>query len=197
MIKFITGTMNSGKSARLFEEIENCYENYLILKPSLDTRDGAKVKTRKHDRTHVAVLVDEDNSQIVDLVFSGLDVYGTVFIDEVQFFSEKFIVELIDVCQILNIDIIASGLTRDFKGNVFPASRVIVENVTRENYTFLFGECFSCGGQSAAFDVLMNDLNQILTEGESVQIDGETKDHYESLCQVCYERIKGNDEVLK
>jgi thymidine kinase len=185
MIKIITGVMTSGKSERLIEEIDKCEGDYLILKPSLDTRDGAFVKTRAHDRTYPAVLVDEGNEQLFDLIFYGLDDYQTVFLDEAQFFGEKFINELIHWCDVYDINIIASGLTRDFKGNFFPAMRTLWTKVEKENVVILFGECYNCGSDEASVVVLMDKDSNILTTGETVQIEGTTNNHYENLCEKC------------
>jgi thymidine kinase len=194
MIRIITGVMTSGKSERLIEEIDKCEGDYLILKPSLDTRDGAFVKTRAHDRTYPAVLVDEGNEQLVELVFKSLDKYETVFIDETQFFSEKFIDKLMRHCWILDINIIASGLTRDFKGNMFPAMRTLWTKVEKpSDVTQLYGKCYKCDLDEATKDVLMDKDNNILTEGETVQIEGETENHYETLCLDCYDSMVSDD----
>jgi thymidine kinase len=189
MIKLITGVMTSGKSEKLIEEIEQCEGTYLILKPSLDTRDGAYVVTRAHDTTYPAELVDESDVESVDTLFNGLPEYDNVFIDETQFFTQKFIDQLIYECNRHYINLTVSGLSRDFKGNQFPAMRSIWAKVERGNTTILFGKCYHCGNQDATVDVLMDENNNILTEGETVQIEGETSNHYESLCQECYEAL--------
>jgi thymidine kinase len=195
MIKIITGVMTSGKSERLIEEINKCEGDYLILKPSLDTRDGAFVKTRAHDRTYPAVLVDEGNEQLVELVINGLEYYDTVFLDETQFFGEEFIKELISWCDTYNINIIASGITRDFKGHLFPAMRTLWTKVEKpSDVTQLYGKCYKCDLDEATKDVLMDKDNNILTEGETVQIEGETENHYETLCLDCYDLMVLDEE---
>jgi thymidine kinase len=188
MIKIITGVMGSGKTERLIEEIEKCDQSYLVLKPSTDTRNGAFVKTRAHNRTHPAVLIDESNPQVLDLLFTGMNHYDFVFIDEVQFFSKPFIEKLVFECFWSRTRIVASGLTKDFKGEAFPSMRTLWSKT--KDVEILKGHCFHCGNDKAMIDVMMDKFDTILTEGESVQIEGETKNHYETLCPPCHEVLK-------
>jgi thymidine kinase len=184
-IRLVTGVMTSGKSERLIEEIDKCEGDYLILKPSQDTRDGAFVKTRAHDRTHQGIVIDEGNKLLVDLLMVGVEYYGTVFIDEVQFFSEEFVKNLIEECEFYGVNIIVSGLTRNFKGEFFPSMKLLWTRVERQNTEILFGECYNCESDDASVVVLMDKDNNILTTGETVQIEGTTKNHYENLCEKC------------
>jgi thymidine kinase len=191
MIKLITGVMNSGKSKRLIKMIDEAEGNVLILKPSLDTRDGAQVKSRATKRTYPAILVDETNLQLLDLIFLGMEKYQTVFLDEVQFFSEEFIEALLLKCWLFDIKIVASGLMRDFKGLPFPSTTSLWKRTKLEDMIVLHGSCYFCNDWSV-FDVLMDEDNNVLTEGDTVQIEGETENHYESLCHPCYYSVKND-----
>lgn len=195
MIKFYTGVMKSGKSLLLIEEIEKCKKNYLIIKPSVDTRDGAFVATRAHERKHSAVLIDETSEPIVNMFFNSILHYDVIFIDEVQFFSKEFIDNLLFHAQMLNIDIIASGLLKDFRLDYFPASQMIMKYKPHASY--LMGVCYHCNETLASIDILMDADDNIITEGDSIQVEGENDDrHYESLCVDCFDdMVYGIEEI--
>ena len=187
-VKFISGVMRSGKSAQLMDEIGWEYNNgCLILKPSQDTRDGDKVVSRKYKHTYPAVLVDESNIQIVDLIHHGLGQFGTVFIDEVQFFSKSFIHEIRMVCFNEEINLTCSGLLKDFKGDYFESSEYLME--IADDFIFHKGECYTCGDMTAIHNALIDDKDDLITDGDSVLIeDVENHSHYETLCPECLRR---------
>jgi thymidine kinase len=191
-LKVITGVMTSGKSARLIEEIDKVVNTtddvYLILKPVRDTRDGAKVKTRKHGRTYPAVLVDHHNTQLYDLVRLGIENYSVVFLDEMQFFEPDFIEELIQECSYNDIKVIASGLSKTFKGDYFPTSKILLDRT--DDVEFLVGRCYSCGSHTADMDVLMDKDGGIILDGDIVNPEGShTGQYYESICSECFGKV--------
>lgn len=196
MITFISGVMNSGKSARLIEEIDKAQKSnqpYLILKPAQDTRDGEFVRTRKHIRKHQGVLVSNSNYMLHNVLFQSLRFYDIVFLDEVQFFSAGFIESLMWHCKQWNVKIVASGLRKNFKGEFFPASKVLLAASHAREYHE--GECFNCGSKEGRVVVMMNaDNNKLILKGESVQCDT-GNNHYETLCQSCYNTfLKESDD---
>lgn len=199
MITFISGVMNSGKSARLIEEIDRRQKYpHIILKPAQDTRDGEYVKTRKHIRKHRGILVDDSNYMLRQVIFGSIQYYDTVFIDEVQFFSKDFIELLLWHCKQWNTDIIASGLRKNFKGEFFPASALLLAASHKQE--FHEGECFACSSKDGQVVVMMDALNNLILEGDTVQTE-ETlkKNHYETLCYNCYEKFlkESDDEKSK
>lgn len=188
-LEFISGVMGSGKSERLIEEIEkNEDSNYLIIKPSTDTRDGAKVVTRAHNRTHDAVVIDEENEQMTSLMVKGMRAYDTVYIDEVQFFSEKFINKLINYCDMYEVKVVASGLTYDFKGDFFPSSKVLYKQVLFDKYEYHTTACAFCPSKEANIDILVDGKYNIIKDGDSVKIDDGTNE-FKTVCSPCYRRL--------
>lgn len=191
MIRLITGVMASGKSEELIRQIEACESKYLILKPSIDSRNGSYVKTRAHKRIHSAVVVDESNPQLLELLWSGLSLYDNVFIDEVQFFSADFIERFLLHCLAMKKPVLVSGLIKDFKMNYFPSTRIVLKySDTKAMYRM--GLCYGCGEGTATVDVLMDGNDDLVTDGNSVQIEQdfvESEQHYESLCTDCYDDL--------
>lgn len=199
-IEFITGVMNSCKSYELIKRIDEARDRglkYLILKPSVDVRDGVYVKSRMTDAKYQAISVDEANTQLITLITDFAKHYDVIFIDEVQFFSAEFMQKLIDLTFVDGVAIVASGLMRDFKEAIFPASQLLRIYAT-EDIIFRKSHCYCCGEPNgvryATVDVRMDAKDKIVTEGVSVSIEGtDTSYHYETVCRRCYnEKLKGD-----
>lgn len=191
-VRLITGVMKSGKSKLLIKFIKaNKEETRLIIKPSIDSRDGSKIKSRATHETFDAVVIDENNEQVMQLLFNGLSEYKVVFIDEVQFFSVYFIDKLLDECYQLGIDVVASGLLHDFKQQMF-TSTLLISNVAGWQ-KHLKGQCDLCEGISN-YNVLIDTFtNELVTTGDSIHVEGDENDRfvYSCICQKCFEHLRG------
>lgn len=187
---FITGLMKSGKSEKLLEAIDKADDNadpYLVLKPSADTRDGEWVATRAHDRKHRAVLVNEQNHQMVRLIKNSICNYNAVFIDEIQFFSDGFVKMVADYCYTHGATLIVSGLSKDFTGKEFPSSSYLLDMADRVIHCH--GKC-DCCQRPAYRDVLVNrDTNTLVTGGSNVVVEGSSNVEYLSVCKDCHKTL--------
>jgi thymidine kinase len=183
--------MNAGKSKRLIEEIDKNYFTahfpFLIIKPSIDTRDGAFIKSRAIDTKYPALMIDEGNQQLLELLFAGVDKFKYIFIDEVQFFSKDFIVRLVANCPEKKVRLVASGLLYDFKGELFPSTRYLVENVTASNFIYLDGECQECGSTINNNTVLVDSkTGRVIKSGNTTKPEGsDNTTEYKVLCHKC------------
>lgn len=198
MIEFFTGVMKSGKSEKLIEEIEKklgSNNNVLIIKPSSDTRDGAFIKTRAHERKYPALLIDEKDSQMLELLFNSVSHYDTIFIDEVQFFSYGFIIKLSDYCYTHSTKMVASGLLKDFKGNYFPSSLYLLEYADKLHHCK--GRCDFCNGDNEPRDILVDAKNmRVIGAGNSLKVEGTDKTtEYKTVCKTCYELLPKTREI--
>lgn len=185
-VEFITGCMKSGKSLELIKRIlEHDHDlRYLIIKPGIDSRDGAKVVSRGCEETFDAVMVDENNTQIINLLFSNIETYYKVFIDESQFFSEKFMRMLLDYCYTHDVDVVASGLSFDFKGNFFPSSDYLLD--TADKYTPLDGVCDMCNSLGNIDILLDTHIRKKIIDGDSILVDGSSdRFRYLTVCPSC------------
>ncbi|KRE33460.1 thymidine kinase [Paenibacillus sp. Soil724D2] len=181
MIKFFTGTMRSGKSYELIQEIKKATGKALIIKPSLDTRDGDHVRSRATADTYPANLIDDTDLHDIWWVLSSLKGVDYLFIDEVQFFSKEFIEALIWHCKSLNIQVVASGLIKDFRDVKFPASEYL--QLEADYVRFMHGDCDNCGKPSSDHNIRVDANGRMVTEGESIGIEGEFK--YLTVCRQC------------
>lgn len=191
MIDVELGCMKSGKSKRLIDKVKehDRDKKYLILKPAVDSRDGAKLTSRGCTETFDAVMIDENNEQLLQLLFRGLNSFYTIFVDEVQFFSKEFIKKLMDYCYTHDVDLVVCGLLFDFKGNPFPTSDMILEHA--DHLVVLPGKCNDCG-EVGNIDILLDtNTGKRVMGGDSVLVENSTNRYvYKTVCPNCNERLK-------
>lgn len=178
--------MKAGKSERLIEEIENEEDTKFIIKPIADTRDGAFVRTRAHDRKYSAIMIDENNSQMIEMLFGSVNRTYSIFIDEVQFFSETFIKNLVNYCDTYGTNLIVSGLLLDFKGNYFPSSQYMLHY--SDEVILLEGQCDYCKSKENTRDILVDSkTNRLILAGNSFKVEGaDNSAEYKVACRSCH-----------
>lgn len=183
---FRYGTMNSSKSAQLLMVNHNYIsegKTTLIFKPSLDTRDGAYVKSRVIKEHLPAILItDNDKGKMYELVKKERP--NAVLVDEVQFFSEEFIVELVDIVDSLNIPVLCYGLMTDFTGHLFEGSKSLIENGARLEEVKTV--CVYCDVKANYNMRVVDDIP--VFSGEVVQVGG--NESYKAVCRKCYNKFK-------
>ena len=181
-LHFKYGAMNSGKSDTLIKTAYNYEERgltVLVVKPKIDTKGGDSVTARGGHSRKVDIHADET----VDLavaVGSFPDVV-CVLVDEAQFLSEQQISQLYHVAKLQNISVICYGLRADFRTELFPGSKRLLE--IADNIEKLPTMCF-CGSQ-AEFNTRKVDGVYVF-EGDQLAIEGEGMVEYDSLCGTCY-----------
>lgn len=179
--------MNSGKSDTLIKTAYNYEERGLkvvVVKPTVDTKDDAKVVARGgHSRT--ADVLAKSETDIEKEVLKNQDV-ACVLVDEAQFLTKKQISQLHRLAKQHDISVIAYGLRADFRTSLFPGSERLFE--VADNIEKLPTMCF-CGSQ-AEFNCRMVDGKYVF-EGNQVAIDGSGEVSYHSLCGRCYVREGG------
>lgn len=185
-LRFVFSTMNSGKTAQMQMKAFNFDERhvpYIILKSSIDTRDGSGVV---HSRPlgDMNCLIVKPTDNIYETVAKVLQEKGKlryVLVDEAQFLTEKQVDELSDVVDYLDIHVICYGLRTDFKTRLFPGSKRLFEiaDALEEIKT----TC-SCGERNNIFNARIDENGNVLTEGKQIEVGGEDK--YLSMCRKCY-----------
>lgn len=185
----ITGTMKGGKSEELIHRIQDAMENshsVLILKPSVDTRDGDKVASRATKKTFEAILVDEKERMMTTLILQGLKYFNEVFIDEAQFFSMDFMKAVSDECLHHGVDLTISGLMYDFLDRPFPSMDFLYDYADE---TFFYqADCDECKmKEHATKNVRMiNGVVQQVGNAIAVEDDGL---EYLTVCQSCFKKL--------
>ena len=194
-LRFKYGCMNSSKTLNLLTTAYNFEEKnipFLVLKPSIDTRDGENiVKSRAGiERECVSVTPEMDiydainkYNVILETAFSKLE---WVLIDEAQFLTNEQINQLSDVVDLLNIEVMCYGLRTDFKSEMFPASQRLFE--LADEIEEVKSRC-SCG-KKTIINARINEDGDVITNGEQVMIGGEEK--YIALCRKCWKKLTKN-----
>lgn len=194
-LRFKYGCMNSSKTLNLLTTAYNFEEKnipFLVLKPSIDTRDGENtVKYRAGiERECVSVTPEMDiydainkYNAILESTFSKLE---WVLIDEAQFLTNEQINQLSDVVDFLNIEVMCYGLRTDFKSEMFPASQRLFE--LADEIEEVKSRC-SCG-KKTIINARINEDGDVITNGEQVMIGGE--ETYIALCRKCWKKLTKN-----
>lgn len=193
---FRYGAMGSSKTAQALITNFNYHEkgrNTLLLKPSIDTRDGADIIRSRIGIEAVAEIIrPEDN--ICDIYLSNIVAgkYSVIITDESQFFTPEQVDQLRHIVDFYDIPVVCYGLRTDFKTKFFPGSRRLMEvaDSIAEVKTI-------CGcGNKAIFNARVNSSGKIITAGKQVELGG--NERYIGLCSKCYhsalQEREGNNE---
>lgn len=183
---FTYGAMNSGKSMHLLAKAYNFEERnipFILLKSSIDTRDGSNVIHSRALGSRECITVSP-STNILSLVKNEIvntNIYPKwVMVDEAQFLTEKQIDELSDLVDKQDINVICYGLRTDFKTQLFPGSKRLLE--IADSIEELKCSC-SCG-KKAIYNARVNEKGEVVTDGEQIEVGG--NDRYISMCRKCY-----------
>ena len=161
----------------------------MVLKPSIDTRDGGdKVKSRVGlERDAVSVLPETDIYKAVNeynhyRMGNGDQPVKWILVDECQFLTTDQIDELSTIVDELNINVKCYGLRTDFKSKLFPASQRLFELADDIIEVKSLCKCGNKASINAKFDFEGN----IVKEGGQIEVGGD--DRYEAICRKCYKK---------
>ena len=184
--------MNSGKSDTLIKTAYNYTEqglNIATIKPSIDTKGDDLIIARGGAKRTVDILATpttDIHKRVAQLMKTkGYTKLACVLVDEAQFLTSDQIDQLFAVAKDDDISVIAYGLRTDFRTDLFPGSRRLLE--LADNIEKIPTMCH-CGAQ-AEFNCRKRG-NRFIFVGDQVAIDGEEAITYDSLCGVCYTREK-------
>lgn len=136
------GPMNSSKTRRLLDHLSECRDalNYSIrvYKPALDNRFDIKEVRCRNGGCWEAIPVPSSTKTKADSLFIFKDIYKTsrrkwpqiIAIDEIQFF-DNHIKEVVKCFLNDNIEVVVSGLNRNFKGDPFPSIASLLALATK------------------------------------------------------------------
>ena len=182
-LRFIYGAMGCSKSLRLLATAHDFDEKNIpvvVLKPSMDTRDGENiVKSRAGlERECTSVSSDVNLFEVIKEFNNSMsDGLKWILVDECQFLTEEQVDQLSDIVDYLGIEVICYGLRTDFKTKLFPASKRLFE--LADEIEEIKASC-NCGGK-ASINARFNKDGKIITEGSQILIGGD--DLYHAICR--------------
>jgi thymidine kinase len=194
-LHFFTGTMDSGKSTLALQTNHNHAARGRVgrIFTSHD-RAGQAVLSSRLGLTHDALEVPED-FDFWRYVVTSLTAGGRIdylICDEAQFYTPEQIDQLAKVVDELQIDVFAFGILTDFRTQLFPGSRRLVEVADRMNVLQVEALCWC--GKRATHNARTED-GVMVTEGDVVVVgDVEAADEppahvaYEVLCRQHHRR---------
>lgn len=169
---FRYGAMGSSKTANAIMVQYNYQErgqNALMLKPRMESRDGAGiVGSRSGLRAPCRYVEELDN---IDL--TG---YDCVIVDESQFLTKAQVQKLVDIVDNLNIPVICYGLRADFQGNLFEGSTWLM--AWADTIEEIKTVCWC--GRKATFNTRVSG-GKVVKEGEQIMLGGD--EAYVALCR--------------
>ena len=175
------GSMGSSKSMNLLMAAYN-YEDQgkevLVFTSGVDDRAGYNIVKSRAGASREALPVHKDTNiyeTVLSYLEDGMDLY-CVLMDEVQFYSERHILELTKVVDALNIPVLAYGLKTDFRGKLFEGSKALLEHADKIEEIKTI--CVFCN-RKATHNLRTNDGNPVYT-GSIIQIGDE---EYYPVCR--------------
>lgn len=199
-LKFCYGSMSSGKTLKLLSTAYNLEENdiqIMVLKPSLDTRDGEGVIRSRAGLERKCIMIDEDVNlyKLIkayrNVLASQLETLKWVIVDEAQFLTEEQVDQLSDVVDFLDINVMCFGLRTDFQSKLFPGSKRLFE--IADELEEIKSSC-ECGEKKSSINARFDENGEIVTEGSQVEIGG--NDKYKAICRKCWKN-KIRDKMIK
>lgn len=198
--KFVWGPMSGGKSLSLLSTAYNLEENgiqIMVLKPSLDTRDGEGIIRSRAGLERKCVMIDKEINlykaikAYKNVLAAQFEILKWVLIDEAQFLTEEQVDQLSDVVDFLDVNVMCFGLRTDFQSHLFAGSKRLFE--LADDLEEIKSSC-ECGEKKASINARFNDDGEIITEGSQVEIGG--NDKYKAICRKCWKN-KIRDKLLK
>ena len=197
---FKFGPMASAKSLKLLATAYNLEENgvqIMVLKPSIDTRDGEGIIRSRAGLERKCIMVDKDMNLYKaikayrNVLASQLETLKWVIVDEAQFLTEEQVDQLSDVVDFLDINVMCFGLRTDFQSKLFPGSKRLFE--IADDIEEIKSSC-ECGDKKASINARFDANGDIVTDGSQVEIGG--NDKYKAICRKCWKN-KIRDKILK
>ena len=179
---FKYGAMGSSKTAQVLITKFNYEERGMrvfLIKPEIDTRDGANIIRSRIGLSATAVCIPKD-ADLFEIYKKEKKKYDVTIADECQFFSKEQIDALRDIVDKMNIPVLCFGLRTDFLTHLFPGSARLFE--VADSIAEIKTIC-ACGAK-ATVNARLNTKGLIVTHGSQVMLGG--NDRYVAMCHKCW-----------
>lgn len=180
---FKYGAMGSSKSAQALITQFNYEElgmSVWLIKPSIDTRDGADIIKSRIGLSRSAQIITPEQDICEEYKKAGR--HDVIIADESQFFTPKQIDELRELVDFEDIPVLCFGLRTDFLTHMFPGAARLME--LADSITEIKTVC-ACG-RKATVNARIDENGRIITEGDQVFLGG--NDSYIAMCHRCWKK---------
>lgn len=180
---FKYGAMGSSKSAQALITKFNYEElgmRVWLIKPSVDTRDGADIIRSRIGLESVAQVITPEQNITAEYKKAGR--HDVIIADEAQFFTSEQIDQLRDLVDDDNLPVLCFGLRTDFLTHFFPGAQRLME--LADSITEIKTVC-ACG-RKATVNARIDGDGRIVTEGSQVLLGG--NDSYIAMCHKCWKQ---------
>lgn len=184
---FRYGAMGSSKSAQALITKFNYEEKGMrvwLLKPSVDTRNGADIVKSRIGLEEKADVVTPEMDLFEIFRQREREFYDVIIADEAQFFMPSQIEQLRDIVDAYNVPVLCFGLRTDFRTKMFPGSKRLLE--LADSITELKTVC-ACGSK-AIVNARLDQEGNVVTDGEQVFLGG--NESYRAMCYKCWKKAQ-------
>ncbi len=178
---FKYGAMGSSKTANALITKFNYEERGMkvwLIKPSIDTRDGANVVKSRIGLSASAEAVTPEKDLFEE--YKKRSDCHVVIADECQFFTAAQIDQLRRIVDVMDIPVLCYGLRTDFLTRLFEGSRRLFE--VADSVTEIKTIC-ACG-KKAIVNARLDGNGRVVIEGGQILIGG--NDSYVAMCHACW-----------
>jgi thymidine kinase len=185
---FRYGTVSSAKTLNLLAVAHNYRQqgkNVLLVKPAIDTRtDPHMIRTRAGLEMPADILAPNDGL----IPIPSIDHLACILVDEAQFLPPIAVEQLYRMAHVaaspttagLGVPVICYGLRTDFRQQLFPASKRLLE--LADSIEEVKTTCYHCS-RKATFNLKLRDGLPTL-EGPVIELGFE--ETYLPVCADCY-----------
>lgn len=180
---FKYGAMGSSKTANALITKFNYEERGMrvwLIKPAIDTRDGAGVIRSRIGLEAEAQIIGAETDIFAE--FALRKDCHVIIADECQFFTEEQIDQLRRIVDELDIPVLCFGLRTDFMTRQFSGSRRLFE--VADSITEIKTIC-TCG-KKAIVNARIDDAGRVVTTGGQILLGG--NDSYVAMCHSCWKQ---------
>ena len=180
---FKYGAMGSSKTANALITKFNYEERGMrvwLIKPAIDTRDGAGVIRSRIGLEAEAQIIGAETDIYAE--FAQRKDCHVIIADECQFFTEEQIDQLRRIVDELDIPVLCFGLRTDFMTRQFSGSRRLFE--VADSITEIKTIC-TCG-KKAIVNARIDDAGRVVTTGGQILLGG--NDSYVAMCHSCWKQ---------
>ena len=183
---FKYGAMGSSKSAQALIAKFNYEElgmTVWLIKPSVDTRDGADVVKSRIGLSATAQIITPEADIIEE--YHKVGRHDVIIAAEAQFFTPAQIDQLRELVDDEDLPVLCFGLRTDFLTHFFPGAQRLME--LADSLTEIKTVC-ACG-RKATVNARIDENGRVTTQGDQVLLGG--NDRYIAMCHKCWkDRIR-------